>query len=122
VVDQETVLAFVRSSIKSGWSLELLLLLYREPQKYWSVEALIRELRGSLHLVNESLDMLRTAGLIAVTEAGVAYQPQSPERGELIAALADLYSNKPITVMKAIFASPNEKIRSLSDAFLFQKK
>jgi hypothetical protein len=122
VVDEETVLAFVRSSIKSGWSLELLLLLHREPQKCWSVDALIRELRGSQHLVDKSVATLRAAGLLAVAEAGVSYQPQSPERAELTAALADLYANKPITVMNAIFASPNDKIRSLSDAFLFQKK
>lgn len=121
-MDEKTVLAFVRSSIKSGWSLELLLLLYREPQKSWSVDALIRELRGSLHLVNQSVDALRAAGLIAVDEAGVSYQPQSPERAELTVALADLYANKPIAVMHTIFASPNEKIRSFSDAFLFQKK
>ena len=121
-MDEETVLAFVRSSIKSGWSLELLLLLHHEPQRCWSVDALIRELRGSLHLVNESAATLKADELVAVAEAGVSYQPQSPERAELTAALADLYALKPITVMNAIFAAPNEKIRSLSDAFLFQKK
>lgn len=121
-MDEETVLTFVRISIKSGWSLQLLLLLYREPQKCWSIEALIRELRGSLHLVNESVATLRTAGLITVAEAGVSYCPQSPERADLTAALAELYASKPITVTNAIFATPNDKIRSFSDAFLFQKK
>jgi hypothetical protein len=121
-VDEATVLAFVQSSIRSGWSLQLLLLLYRDPHRSWSVEALVRELRGSLALVNESLATLRAAGLIALGDAGASFQPQSPDRTELVAALADLYAQKPIAVINAIFASPNDKIRSFSDAFLFQKK
>ena len=54
VLDEEVVLSFVRSAIKSAWSLELLLLLYRDPLQSWTGEALVRELRGSEHLVSEA--------------------------------------------------------------------
>ena len=47
MADEETVLAFVRSAIKSAWSLELLLLLHRNPQVSWSNAALVRELRAA---------------------------------------------------------------------------
>jgi hypothetical protein len=120
-LDEEAVLSFVRSAIKSAWSLELLLLLHRDPQKSWTSEPLIRELRGSEHLVNESLAILKAAGLVEVTEAGARYRPQSAESAALIAALVDLYTQKPITVLRAIFTSPSDHIRSFADAFVFRK-
>ena len=121
-MDEEIVLTFVRSAIKSAWSLELLLLLYRKPHLSWTGEALVRELRGSEHLVNESVSILAAAGLVECDEAGARYRPQSREHAALVAALVELYGQKPLAVLKAIFASPSDKIRSFSDAFLFQKK
>ena len=121
-MDEEIVLTFVRSAIKSAWSLELLLLLYREPRQSWTGEALVRELRGSEHLVNESIGTLGAAGLIERSEEGARYRPQSKELEALATALIELYRQKPLTVLKTIFSSPSDKIRSFSDAFLFQKK
>ena len=82
----------------------------------------MRELRGSEELVSESVAILGAAGLIELGEAGVRYRPQSGEQAALATALVELYGQKPLTVLKAIFASPSDKIRSFSDAFLFQKK
>ena len=122
VLDEELVLSFVRSAIKSAWSLELLLLLYRTPLQTWSGEALVRELRGSEHLVNESVATLGAAGVVELDDGGVRYRPQSNELAALVAALVELNAQKPATVLRTIFASPSDKIRSFSDAFLFQKK
>jgi hypothetical protein len=122
-VDEETVLSFVRSSLKSAWSLELLLLLQRDPQHSWDTEALVRELRGSIPLVNESLGHLSSAGLVSVAESGeYMYKPQNSELDALVTALVELYRQKPITVLRTIFTSPTQKIRSFSDAFLIKKK
>ncbi|HKS89029.1 MAG TPA: hypothetical protein VJR70_06280 [Stellaceae bacterium] len=120
-MDEAAVLSFVRSAIKSSWSLELLLLLHRDPQRLWSGEALVRELRGSPPLVNESLTALRAAGIVEIAEAGARYRPQSRELGELAAALVELYQQKPTTVLHTIFNAPSDKIRSFADAFLFRK-
>ena len=122
ILDEEVVLSFVRSAIKSAWSLELLLLLYRDPRQSWTGEALVRELRGSEHLVDDSVATLVHAGVVAVSEGGARYEPQSDEQRALVAALVELYRQKPLTVLKTIFTSPSQKIRSFSDAFLFQKK
>lgn len=120
-MDEAAVLSFVRSSIKSAWSLELLLLLHRNPQRSWSGAELVRELRGSPPLVNESLADLRAAGIIEINETGARFRPQSRERGELAAALVELYRQKPTTVLHTIFNAPSDKIRSFADAFLFRK-
>ena len=121
-MDEALILAFVRSAIKSAWSLEVLLLLQRNPQQRWTVQQLVRELRGSEHLVNDSLDSLAAAGIVAVGPHGAQYQPQSAELAGLVTALVDLNSRKPMAVLEVIFTSPSEKIRSFSDAFLFKKK
>ena len=63
-IPEEAILSFVRSSIKSAWTLELLLLLHRERERSWRLEALVRELRGSVALVTESLKALSDIGLI----------------------------------------------------------
>jgi len=122
-VTEEAVLAFVRSSIRSAWALELLLLLQRNSDQKWTSDALVRELRGSVQLVTENLATLTSAGLITVMEAGgYAYQPRSTELADLVSALVQLYAQKPVTVLRTIFTSPDDKIRSFSNAFLFRKK
>ena len=122
MVQEEAILSFVQRSIKTGWSLELLLLLSREPERAWTGEALVLELRGTRMVVEESVAVLVAAGLIAVTDGRVSYRPQSAELARLAAGLADLYARKPLTIMRTIFTAPGDRIRSFADAFLFQKK
>lgn len=99
--------------------LELLLLLRRDPQRQWTTDALVDEVRGSIALVTESLKTLREIGLVALTDAeAYFYRPETPELNDLAAALVELYRQKPTTVLKTIFTSPSDKIQSFSDAFL----
>lgn len=121
-VTEDTVLSFVQSSIRSAWALELLLLLRRDPRRPWHAEELVRELRGSLALVTESLHSLAAAGLVATDDGGAyVYRSRSPELEELVAALVALNAQKPTTVLRTIFTSPSDKIRSFSDAFLLRR-
>lgn len=107
-MDDSDVLQFVRSRVPSAWTLDLLLLLRRDPRSSWSCEALVRELRGTLELVIQNLGLLITAGLAVETDEGrYAYRPSSPELAALVDHLAALYARKPVTVRNAIFA-PSE--------------
>lgn len=120
-MDEKEVLLFVRDRVRSAWTLELLLVLYRAPHP-WRREALVRELRATDALIAENLSLLQSAGLIASTDADhYVYHPDTPALANLVAALAELYAQKPITVLRTIFTAPNDKIRSFSDAFLFKK-
>ena len=121
-ITEETVLSFVRSSIKSAWTLELLLLLRRDRDRAWKLKSIVRELRGSVALVAESLAVLSEIGLIVLNEnENYLYQPRSLELDELVSALVDFYAMKPITVLRTIFGSPSDRIRSFSDAFLLKR-
>jgi hypothetical protein len=120
---EEAVLAFVRGSIRSAWALEMLLLLRRDPQRAWSAEALVAELRGSVDLLNQSAASLAAAGLVDIVETGqYVYRPRASQLAELVDALAELYAHKPVAVLSTIFSAPADRIRSFADAFLFKRK
>jgi hypothetical protein len=113
----EDVLRFIRTTIRSVWALELLLLLRRDPARAWNVEALIRELRGSAGIVAGAMTELEAAGLVAAADDAFRYRPASPELDALVAATAAAYAEYPVAVTHAIFTAPSDKIRLFADAF-----
>ena len=82
---EDEALAYAAASIRSVWALEMLLTLKRAPERVWSIDALIRELRSSLAVVNECLSNLHNAGLI--TEDGEEPWP-AMEKSAVAARLA----------------------------------
>ena len=67
----------VETSFSSVWSLELLLVLRRDPERNWTPEQLVDELRSSDLVVAQSMD-----GLLA-TIAGL--EPLTVRIGEAVA-------------------------------------
>jgi hypothetical protein len=120
-VTEEDLLAFVAASINSVWTLELLMLLKRDPQRSWQSEALIREMRSSAAVIAEALAALQHAGLV-VDDGGGSYRygTASEHLDRLVAELEKEYAAKPMTVIKAIVAAPADKLRIFSDAFKFK--
>ena len=116
-VAEEEVYAFVRQSIGSVWTLELLLLLQRNNARVWQADELVRELRSSQTIVDEGLARLRAAGLLSESDGGYIYRPASPDLQRLADDLQRIYAAKPISVVKAIMTAPNDKLRIFSDAF-----
>src|SRR5690348_877167 len=55
---------FLRTSIRSVWEVELLLLLHQEPSRSWSVVELIRQLRASSLIINDALIALQRVELV----------------------------------------------------------
>lgn len=118
----EDVLRFIRTSIRSVWALELLLLLRRDAARSWNVAALIRELRGSAGIVAGAMTELQAAGLVASADDAFLYQPASPELDALVAATAAAYAEYPVAVTQAIFTAPSDKIRLFADAFRIKQQ
>ncbi|MGH6771466.1 MAG: hypothetical protein ACRECO_20895 [Xanthobacteraceae bacterium] len=115
---EEDLVAFVATSISSVWALELLLLLRRDPAKYWEAESLIRELRSSPVVIDEGLKRLQGAGLVMQDDRGTyRYQAASPRLDQLVSELQAAYATRPMTVIEAIVAAPSDKLRAFSDAF-----
>ncbi len=121
-VIQGELLDFVRTSIRSVWTLELLLFLWRSSNSRWTAAQLVQELRASDGIVNEGLASLQAAGLV-MSEAGgtFRYAPASSHLDRLVGQLAQLYRERPTTVTKAIFSSPNDRLHTFADAFKLKK-
>ncbi|HEY2032433.1 MAG TPA: hypothetical protein VGH02_01970 [Rhizomicrobium sp.] len=116
-MQEEDVLAYVGATIKSVWTLETLLLL-RRSGRAWSEADLVRELRGSTRTVEISVEALTNAGLAAVGESGeVRFAPLTPVLEQFAASLEELYRMKPVEVLGAVAASPNEKLHQFANAF-----
>ena len=112
---------FLQTSVPSVWTLEMLLLLRRAPDRMWSAEELIRELRASALVVAQACAALSLAGLAVEESSGrYRFQPARPELARMVDRLAALYAEFPYAVTQAILAAPSTKIRTFADAFRFR--
>jgi hypothetical protein len=117
-VRADDILGFIRTRIGSVYTLELLLLIRRHPGRAWKADDLVRELRSSRTAVTEAVTRLMQAGLISEDSSGLyTFAPESPRHEALCEEIEKAYSTMPISVMKAIAAPPDEKLRLFSDAF-----
>jgi len=128
VVRQTTVVLsqklerFLRTSIRSVWELELLLLLRKEPSRAWSADELIRQLRASGLVINDALAALQRASLVTSGETGrFLYRPADEELTAVVDELADAYANMPASIMDVIWSTPRSNIEIFADAFRLRK-
>lgn len=121
MVLSDDALTLLRSSIRSVWALELLLLLRRHPDHDWSNGDLVRELRGSDVVVQEALGGFLGAGLlVALADGRHRYQPAAPILDKWVEEIAQAYATRPSAIIREIFAAPGNKVRIFADSFRFR--
>ena len=112
------LLDFVRTSIRSVWTLEVLLVMWRSAPTPWSATQLIMELRASDAIVSEALVSLQDAGLVSPEgERTFRYAPASARLDSCVQQLAQVYRQRPTAITKAIFGNPNDRLHTFADAF-----
>lgn len=117
----QDLLNFIREHIRSVWALELLLLMKRAPERAFTPDELVTELRGSSMLVRNSLESFERAGLILPEDGGrVRYSPASPLLGQPCDELEDAYRQRSVAIVNAIVAPP-DKLQALADAFKIKR-
>lgn len=93
----------------------------REPRQAWSTPELVRELRGSTALVNDSLALFEASGVVREAEPGrYCYSPASAQLEELCGMLEEEYRSRPGALVRAIVTGSNSKVQGLADAFRFK--
>ncbi|WP_097092258.1 hypothetical protein [Novosphingobium sp. Chol11] len=118
---QETS-AFIRSAFRSVWSLELMCVLRKDPERPWSQPELVAAMRSSDLVVQQSVDLLLTAGLVVTDSAGsVRYQPANEATERMAAAAEALYIQRPDAVRRMIVA-PASSARLFADAFRLRRE
>jgi hypothetical protein len=122
VTSDDEVANFIRSSFRSVWSLELLLLLKREP-RLWARAELVGALRASDLIVAQGLEGLTAAGLALIDEAGsAAYRPASADIARLVEGAESLYARSPDAVRRLIVGAIPNPLAAFADAFRWRKE
>jgi hypothetical protein len=119
---REDVLAFIRNTVKSVWSLELLLLLRRGAGRAWTADDLVREIRGSRAIVAQAVGAFIQAGLIRQEDVRFWYDPAIPELDRLVEELGTAYADRPTAVVNVILTAPGDQLlQDFANAFKIKK-
>ena len=118
---REQVSRFIRSSFRSVWSLEVLLLLKREPRP-WTDAEIVTALRASDLIVSQSVSALGDAGLVVTDAAGLTeYRPASDDAARLVEEAERLYAASPDAVRRLILNASSSGLTAFADAFRLRK-
>jgi hypothetical protein len=114
--------AFVRKYVRSMLQLEALLFLAREPEQWWSAEAVSRELRSSPEAAAAQLERLHELGLLEARsepEQAFRFNPREAGQGPVVATLAVLHRERFHAVVDMIYA--RDRAQVFADAFKLKK-
>ncbi|HEX7053618.1 MAG TPA: hypothetical protein VF211_06740 [Burkholderiales bacterium] len=116
---------FLQTSVPSVDAAELLLLLARDASRWWSNLELLAALRPAPLTdadITRMLETLVARGLVVqAADKRVQYHPANDELDGYVRTLAQAYSERPVTLIRVIYALRDSKIRSFADAFKLRK-
>jgi hypothetical protein len=111
---------FVQGAIPAVQAAELLLLLQGRPDYWWEpAEAAGRLRAGGLTEANAArfLDLFHARGLLATgADRRIQYQPASPELAAHVETLVQAYRERPVTLIRMIYALRDMHVRSFAEA------
>ena len=118
---------FIHTAIPSVAAAELLLLIFNHPDRWWTVPELHGELPSDVNITEAEtvacLEALRARGLVDLdNEKRVRYRATSDNLDVHVRTLAQAYNERPVTLIRMIYALRDSKIQSFADAFKFRKK
>jgi hypothetical protein len=113
--------SFMQECTPSMEAVELLLLLARNPGRGWAPAELARALHPTVvteQAARESLNGYVSCGLVERRPEGLyVYSQPPPHMSHIIAALEKAYNERPVSLVRLIYALKDKKIRSFADAF-----
>lgn len=116
---------FVKKHFDSVEQLEILLLLQRNPDADWRLEALSKELRTNVTSARNRLAALVSTGLVVTAKTGsedtYRYGAASPELDRQVQQLVQEYKIRRVRIIDAIYAPAAEKMLTFLDAFKIRK-
>ena len=117
---------FLRTAVPSVDAAELLLLLERERERWWSAQESASALAPTVSVSESDIaryfGVFQASGLIALgPDKRVQYRPGHAELEAHVATLAQAYRERPVTLIRVIYALRDSSIRSFADAFKLRR-
>jgi hypothetical protein len=119
----EDVHRFLHQNIDSVEQLEVLLLLWRTPERGWTSDDVATAVYSHPTSVVRRLAMLLGQGLLREREPGCyQYAPRTADLHETVSHLDHMYRERRVAVITLIASKPIENVRAFSDAFRIRRK
>jgi hypothetical protein len=117
---------FLRTAVPTVDAAELLLLLSRERERWWSAQEAAAALAPGVSLsevdIARYFAVFQTGGLIATgADKRVQYRPGHSGIEAHAATLAQAYRERPVTLIRVIYALRDSSIQSFADAFKLKR-
>ena len=111
---------FIVDHIDSVEQLEVLLLLHRNPARWWTAADVNAEIRTSLASAADRLRDLaerRLAGVEPGTLPRYRFAPVDAAVGGLVSRVAETYRKHRVAIVTLVYSKPSDAVRDLADAF-----
>ncbi|MBA3892233.1 MAG: hypothetical protein H0X69_00860 [Gemmatimonadales bacterium] len=119
----EDVRTFLHQHVDSVEQLEVLLLLWRAPERGWTSEEVATAVYSHPSSVVRRLAMLLGQGLLREREPGCyQYAPRTADLHDTVTRLDHTYRERRVAVVTLIASKPIENVRAFSDAFRIRRK
>ena len=117
---------FIQTAIPSVDAAELLLALAEREDAWWAPAELAAKLRPASSISDADavryLDLFQARGLTAVgPDKRVQFHPGDKLLREQVHTLAQAYQERPVTLIRVIYALRDTKIQSFADAFKLRR-
>lgn len=118
------LLRLIRASVPTFPAAELLVFMYRNPSRRWTVEAIGQAIQPAVILppaIKEYLALFVRQGLVAESSGEFEYVATGPA-GDAVGELARAYNERPVTLIRTIYSIADHAIQSFADAFRLRPK
>jgi hypothetical protein len=117
----DDVRRFLDENVESIDQLEILRLLWENPDAEWTETSLSGEVQTPPQVVSAHLVALSARGLLHADPRGAGwvcrYGPRDPERDAVLRKAMQLYRERPVSMIKLVAARATDPLRTFADAF-----
>lgn len=117
---------FLEANIDSLDQLEILRVLGEDPQREWRAIDLADAVQAAPQTIGTHLAVLQGRGLLSLqtrdAELFCRHGPANAELTERVESLLQVYRERPVTMIKLVYAAARDPLRTFADAFRLKKE